>query len=122
MDKVLLAHQLGTPEVAAVTPAPGDGSNDAVKRGRPSKGAHSPKYDSRIQVKLTPAGRARLDEIVARVDAPGFAEVVRDALAALEANRPLVIPGFPMKLGMFLVRITPVPILRLLSRFSPGRG
>ena len=49
-------------------------------------------------------------------------EVVRDALTALEANRPLVIPGFPMKLGMFLVRITPLPILRLLSRFSPRRG
>jgi short-subunit dehydrogenase len=48
-------------------------------------------------------------------------QVVRDALAALEANRPLVIPGFPMKLGMFLVRITPLPILRLLSRFSPRR-
>jgi short-subunit dehydrogenase len=49
-------------------------------------------------------------------------EVVRDALAALEADHPLVIPGFPMKLGMFLVRITPMPILRLLSRFSPRRG
>src|SRR6266542_4716465 len=41
-------------------------------------------------------------------------QVVRDALAGLEANRPLVIPGFPMKLGMFLVRITPMPILRWL--------
>jgi Short-chain dehydrogenases of various substrate specificities len=49
-------------------------------------------------------------------------QVPRDALAALEANRPLVIPGFPMKLGMFLVRITPMPILRLLSRLSPKRG
>ena len=49
-------------------------------------------------------------------------EVVRDALAALEADRPLVIPGFPMKLGMFLVRIIPMPILRLLLRFSPRRG
>jgi len=49
-------------------------------------------------------------------------EVVRDALAALEADRPLVIPGFLMKLGMFLVRITPLPILRLLARFSPRRG
>jgi short-subunit dehydrogenase len=48
-------------------------------------------------------------------------EVVRDALTALEADRPLVIPGFPMKLGMFLVRITPMPILRLLSRLSPRR-
>jgi short-subunit dehydrogenase len=47
--------------------------------------------------------------------------VVRDALAALEADRPLVIPGFPMKLGMFLVRITPMAILRLLSRLSPRR-
>ena len=49
-------------------------------------------------------------------------EVARDALAALEADRPLVIPGFPMKLGMFLVRITPMPILRLLSRLSPRRS
>jgi short-subunit dehydrogenase len=49
-------------------------------------------------------------------------QVVHDALAALEANRALIIPGFPMKLGMFLVRITPMPVLRLLSRFSPRRG
>jgi len=49
-------------------------------------------------------------------------QVVRDALTALEADRPLVIPGFLMKLGMFLVRITPMPILRFLSRFSPRRG
>jgi short-subunit dehydrogenase len=49
-------------------------------------------------------------------------QVVRDALAAMEADRPLVIPGFPMKLGMFLVRITPTPVLRLLSRLSPRRG
>jgi short-subunit dehydrogenase len=49
-------------------------------------------------------------------------EVVHDALTALEADRPLVIPGFPIKLGMFLLRITPMPILRLLSRFSPRRG
>jgi short-subunit dehydrogenase len=48
--------------------------------------------------------------------------VVREALAALAADRPLVIPGFPMKLGMFLVRITPMPVLRFLARFSPRRG
>src|SRR5881398_1393439 len=48
-------------------------------------------------------------------------QVVRGALAALEADRPLIIPGFPMKLGMFLVRIIPMPILRLLSRLSPRR-
>src|SRR6266705_2561929 len=39
-------------------------------------------------------------------------QVVRDALAAIEADRPLVIPGFAMKLGMFLVRLTPISILR----------
>jgi short-subunit dehydrogenase len=44
-------------------------------------------------------------------------QAVRDALAALEADRPLVIPGLAMKLGMFLVRITPMPILRFVSRF-----
>jgi short-subunit dehydrogenase len=49
-------------------------------------------------------------------------QVVRDALTALEADRPVVIPGFPMKLGMFLVRMTPMPVLRLLSRLSPSRG
>jgi short-subunit dehydrogenase len=49
-------------------------------------------------------------------------QVVRDALGALEADRALVIPGFAMKLGMFLVRITPMPILRWASRFSSKRA
>ena len=49
-------------------------------------------------------------------------KVVRDALAALEADRPLVIPGLAMKLGMFLVRITPMPILRWTWRFSTKRA
>jgi uncharacterized protein len=44
--------------------------------------------------------------------------VVREALRALEADRPLVIPGLPIKLGMLLVRMTPMPILRWASRFS----
>jgi short-subunit dehydrogenase len=48
-------------------------------------------------------------------------QVVRDALNALEADRPLVIPGLAMKLVTFLVRITPMPILRWASRFSPKR-
>jgi short-subunit dehydrogenase len=46
-------------------------------------------------------------------------QVVRDALAALEAGRPLVIPGVAMKLAMFLVRMMPMSILRWASRFSP---
>jgi short-subunit dehydrogenase len=49
-------------------------------------------------------------------------QVVRDALAAVEADRPLIIPGFLMKVGMFLVRLTPMSILRWASRFSPKRG
>jgi len=49
-------------------------------------------------------------------------QVVHDALAALDADRPLVIPGFAMKLAMFLVRITPMSILRWASRFSAKRN
>ena len=49
-------------------------------------------------------------------------QVVRDALGAVEADRPLVIPGLAMKLGMFLVRITPMSVLRLASRFSARRN
>ena len=49
-------------------------------------------------------------------------QVVRDALAAIEADRPLVIPGFALKLGMFLVRLTPISILRFAARFSTKRA
>jgi short-subunit dehydrogenase len=49
-------------------------------------------------------------------------QVVRDALAALEADRPLVIPGLAMKIGMFFVRLTPMSILRWASRFSAKRN
>jgi short-subunit dehydrogenase len=48
-------------------------------------------------------------------------QVVRDALAAIEADKPLVIPGALMKLGMFLVRITPMSILRLAWRLGARR-
>src|SRR5438874_7304113 len=44
-------------------------------------------------------------------------QVVRDALASGEADRPLIIPGVAMKLGMFLVRMTPMSILRWASQF-----
>src|SRR6266704_385164 len=50
------------------------------------------------------------------------AQVVRQALAALEADRPLVIPGFAMKLAMFLTRLMPMPVVRLILRLSPRRG
>jgi uncharacterized protein len=45
-------------------------------------------------------------------------QVVRDTLAALGADRPLVIPGFAMKLLMLLARIMPMPILRWVARMS----
>lgn len=47
--------------------------------------------------------------------------VVRDALAAVEANKPLVIPGLFMKIGMLLARLTPMPILRVALRFRSKR-
>jgi short-subunit dehydrogenase len=46
-------------------------------------------------------------------------QVVRDALAALEADRPLVVPGFAMKLLMLLARLMPMPVLRWVARMSP---
>src|SRR5205807_165582 len=48
-------------------------------------------------------------------------KTARDALAALETDRPFVIPGLFMKLGMFLVRITPMSVLRLAWRFGAKR-
>jgi short-subunit dehydrogenase len=44
--------------------------------------------------------------------------VVQASLEALERDKPLVIPGFLMKIAMLLVRLTPSPVLRLASRFS----
>ncbi len=49
-------------------------------------------------------------------------QVVREGLAALEADRPMVIPGFVMKFAMFVSRLIPMPVLRLLFRLSPVRG
>jgi short-subunit dehydrogenase len=48
-------------------------------------------------------------------------QVVRDALTALEADAPLVIPGFAMKLLMLLARLMPLPILRWVARMSLRR-
>jgi short-subunit dehydrogenase len=46
------------------------------------------------------------------------ADVVRVALEAIENERAVIIPGLAMKLGMFLVRLTPMPIMRLAWRFA----
>jgi len=45
-------------------------------------------------------------------------QVVRDALAA---DRPLIIPGFAMKLLMLLARLMPMPVLRWVARMSPRK-
>ena len=49
-------------------------------------------------------------------------QVVADGLRGIERNQPIVIPGLMMKVGMFLVRLTPMPLLRLTSRFRAKRG
>jgi short-subunit dehydrogenase len=75
--------------------------------------------------------RTEFQEIAQRSEGPSetgpefvyvaLGRVVCEALRALEADRPLVIPGLAIKLGMLLVRMTPMPILRWASRFSAKR-
>ena len=48
-------------------------------------------------------------------------QTARDALAAIESDKPLIIPGVVMKFAMFLVRITPMPILRIAARLGARR-
>jgi short-subunit dehydrogenase len=48
-------------------------------------------------------------------------QVVRDAINGLEADKPIIIPGFAMKLAMLLARITPMPLLRVLLRRYSSR-
>jgi len=45
-------------------------------------------------------------------------KVVRDALDAVTTGKAVVVPGFIMKVGMLFARLTPMPLLRLASRFS----
>jgi short-subunit dehydrogenase len=68
------------------------------------------------------------DAVAKRADAPdekapefvyvALAEVVRVALEAVEHDRALIIPGLAMKIGMFLARLTPMPVMRLAWRFA----
>jgi short-subunit dehydrogenase len=48
-------------------------------------------------------------------------DIARAGLVAIEADRPLAIPGLFMKLAMFFVRLTPMSILRLASRMTAKR-
>ena len=45
-------------------------------------------------------------------------ETVRVALRGVVTKKPVVIPGLLMKVGMLLTRLTPMPLLRLVARFS----
>lgn len=63
---------------------------------------------------------------VDRFPAPEFVhvpveKVVRAGLAAVRRDQPIVIPGAVLKLAMFFTRLTPMPILRFVSRFSAKR-
>ena len=49
-------------------------------------------------------------------------KVVAAALGGVERNSPIVIPGGLMKFGMAIVRLMPLFILRLASRFSAKRA
>lgn len=44
-------------------------------------------------------------------------KVVRVGLTAIERDKPVVIPGLSMKIGMTLARLTPMPLLRIGWRF-----
>ncbi len=67
------------------------------------------------QVAARPGARPDRSPEFVRVSAE---ECVCAGLAAIERNRPLIIPGFIMKLGMTLVRLMPLSLLRLVSRLS----
>jgi hypothetical protein len=71
------------------------------------------------EVAKRPGNQARIGSkfLIVPVD-----QVVRDALAGLEADRPIVIPGVGMKVAMLVSRLTPMPALRLLFRLVPMRG
>ena len=49
-------------------------------------------------------------------------EVVRAALHGIAHNQPIVIPGMLMSVRMTLVRLTPMPLLRLASRLTKKPG
>jgi short-subunit dehydrogenase len=44
-------------------------------------------------------------------------ETVRAGLQAVERGKPVVVPGLIIKIAMLLIRVTPMPLLRLASRF-----
>ena len=45
-------------------------------------------------------------------------ETVHTALAAVTSGKPVIVPGFIMKVGILFIRLTPMPLLRLVSSLS----
>ena len=65
---------------------------------------------------------ARRDPTKQEKSGPEFAhisveETVRVGLQAIERGKALVVPGLIIKIAMLLARVTPMPLLRLASRF-----
>lgn len=71
---------MATAQIARDSSKPSSGQTAVRAKGRPPKGDKSSKAEYRLQVKLTPSGKDRLDTIVERVDGESAAHVVRDAL------------------------------------------
>jgi len=67
------------------------------------------------QVARRPDGRAEIGPEFVLVSVE---QVVRDAINGLEVDRPIVIPGFAMKVAMLLARLTPMPVIRLVAQLS----
>jgi short-subunit dehydrogenase len=123
---------------AGFLPIPGDAVYAATK-------AYVTSFSEALRAELRGTGvsvcavcpgpvRTEFQEVASRPDrnakpGPGpdflqvpIAQVVRQALAALEADRPLVIPGIAMKFAMFVIRLMPMPVVRLILRLSPSRA
>jgi short-subunit dehydrogenase len=61
-----------------------------------------------------PSGPAPTEPELAHVP---IDRVVADALHGIEHDQAIIIPGLLMKFGMLLIRLTPMPLLRLVNRF-----
>ncbi|HEY2801102.1 MAG TPA: SDR family oxidoreductase [Chthoniobacterales bacterium] len=78
-----------------------------------------------VRTEFTEVARRKADS--GAVPGPEFVyvpveQVVSAALCAVERDRALVIPGWAMKAGMAIVRLTPMPLLRVASRFNAKRA
>lgn len=93
-SEALRAELRGTGvRVTAVCPGPVHTEFNEVAKRRPTPGKFAPEFT--------------------HVSASA---VARAALRAIERDKPVVIPGFVMKLGMAIIRMTPMPILRITAR------